>query len=581
MLLIVLALFNTGCRQNAEYPKELVLADSLCMTNPDKAIAMLNSLAPEMLLASEPVRHYFDLLTIKAKDKAFIDHTSDSLILDVLQYYNGGADPALLPEAFYYAGRVTGDLGDAPQALEYYQKALEVTRSHLNRQKDPPHISRESKLLSCIYAQMGFLFLYQYLFDSSIESFTSGYRADSLYNDSIGMVHNLRDIAQVYQQQKKFDQSLYYYERAYTDAKAIADTTLWLNVMLHRADLLCELDRADSAHTELCRYLSFSPHLTTAACTIIGRMYSLIGEKDSAAYYLRPLLTVGTPEQKDYALVWFAQQKLDQSDSKQAIEYLKEQITLQYTLAREKNTEMVAHTNSMYNYQLQVREKERIAIEKLQEENFFISVISVFIITIIMVVFLVQRSVRQKREVEIQKERLQFILRAQKSEKEEAIAKNEARIRELLQLLESTNEHNEALEEECANLRMLNSQALVHQQMVTNFQTSIINSSIYSRLTEQGKKNMSMSAEDFREAEMLITTLLPSFIERLHCIYSFKEKEWKISLLIKMGIPQHLIAPLLCMSEEGISSARRRMYKKVFNEIGTAKQWDDFINSLS
>ena len=33
----------------------------------------------------------------------------------------------LLPEAYYYAGRVYADLGNAPQALDYYQKTQKQT----------------------------------------------------------------------------------------------------------------------------------------------------------------------------------------------------------------------------------------------------------------------------------------------------------------------------------------------------------------------------------------------------------------------------------------------------------------------
>ncbi len=88
---------------------------------------------------------YYQLLTIKARDKAYITHTSDSLILEVLHYYEKRKDKKHLPEAYYYAGRIYRDLGDAPQALEYFFKAIDVSSacmnyrltSRINRQIEP------------------------------------------------------------------------------------------------------------------------------------------------------------------------------------------------------------------------------------------------------------------------------------------------------------------------------------------------------------------------------------------------------------------------------------------------------------
>ena len=90
---------------------------------------------------------YYRLLCIKANDKAYILHTSDSLILPVLHYYIEKDDERHLPEAYYYAGRVYRDLGDAPQALEYFEKAAEALP------EDGGY-----KLKSKIYSQMGTLF---------------------------------------------------------------------------------------------------------------------------------------------------------------------------------------------------------------------------------------------------------------------------------------------------------------------------------------------------------------------------------------------------------------------------------------
>ena len=101
------------------------------------------------------VRMYHRLLTIKAADKAYVRHTSDSLIKKVVAYYEDDGDKSLLPEAYYYAGRVYRDLGDAPQALDYFEQAA-----------DALPLQGQEVLAGKIYSQTGSLFFYQQMYDS-------------------------------------------------------------------------------------------------------------------------------------------------------------------------------------------------------------------------------------------------------------------------------------------------------------------------------------------------------------------------------------------------------------------------------
>ena len=111
---------------HGSYPAALHRADSLADACPDSARALLARWADSVAHAPERVRMYHALLTVKAADKAYVRHTSDTVIKDVVAYYEDGADPWLLPEAYYYAGRVYSDLGDAPQALDYFERAAEA-----------------------------------------------------------------------------------------------------------------------------------------------------------------------------------------------------------------------------------------------------------------------------------------------------------------------------------------------------------------------------------------------------------------------------------------------------------------------
>ena len=147
LLVIVLPItILASSSRGPQYPAVLETADSLAYVNPDSAVALLRSVDAEMRRAQPSVRHRYDLLALKAQDKADLPLTSDSLILDILQYYEHGGDPNLLPEAYYYAGRVYRELGDAPQAIGYFQKA-QTSLNELDLRKLPtPNVRRYEKL---------------------------------------------------------------------------------------------------------------------------------------------------------------------------------------------------------------------------------------------------------------------------------------------------------------------------------------------------------------------------------------------------------------------------------------------------
>ena len=121
---ILFALIFVCCGHN-DPDSRLSNISLLCEQSPKEALDSLNAISKVSL--SEKDRHFYDFLSIKVKDKAFITHTSDSLILKVINYESNHQGNGHYPEALYYGGRVYSDLGDYPTSLKYFQDALSVT----------------------------------------------------------------------------------------------------------------------------------------------------------------------------------------------------------------------------------------------------------------------------------------------------------------------------------------------------------------------------------------------------------------------------------------------------------------------
>lgn len=173
-----LVLLSFSCSR-FEYRKSLIVADSLTATNPQRAVAMLDSMAPMMAGAPKHEQMFHRLLQIKAADKAYIRHSSDSTILSLVEYYETSGDKTLLPEAYYYAGRTYLHLNDAPKAMDFYQKAISTT----------PDNYLEFK--GTLYFQIGRLLLNQALYNQAIVMYKKTLDYDTKLKDSLNLIYTL------------------------------------------------------------------------------------------------------------------------------------------------------------------------------------------------------------------------------------------------------------------------------------------------------------------------------------------------------------------------------------------------------
>ena len=164
LLLIIMIL--TSCAGNRKYDDLMLRADSIMDVDDDSAtvaIQMLDGVKPQLPEFSKAQKMRYELLRHKAMNKAYIPFTSDSIMLEVTDYYNhhGSDNERML--AYYILGCVYRDMHEAPMALEYYNKATE--------QADTAAQDCDYATLCRVYSQMGFLFAKQHLPHQELASF--------------------------------------------------------------------------------------------------------------------------------------------------------------------------------------------------------------------------------------------------------------------------------------------------------------------------------------------------------------------------------------------------------------------------
>ncbi len=149
-------LLITACSHEGRQMKMLADVDSLIMVNADSAKSILLGMDREMVDAPDEVKAYYNLLRVKTDDKTFVEHTSDSLICSVADYYEKVGRRERLPETYYYIGRANVDMKNSEKALFYLQKAI---------MQDSTFVS--PNLRGRAYAQIGYIYHRNCLFEDA------------------------------------------------------------------------------------------------------------------------------------------------------------------------------------------------------------------------------------------------------------------------------------------------------------------------------------------------------------------------------------------------------------------------------
>lgn len=191
IIIIILSLLATGC---AFHPDDrLVGLDSLCDSSPQAVLDSLTRIDRASL--GEADGHYYDFLSVKATDKAYLSHSSDSLILSVVDYASNHQSHGYYPEALYYCGRVYSDQGDYPTALTYFHQALDQM----------PEAAANRKLRGNIISQTGRLLINLRLYDQAITFLDKVIEMGRQDSDTTNLVLDLQLLGHLYINSGQYD----------------------------------------------------------------------------------------------------------------------------------------------------------------------------------------------------------------------------------------------------------------------------------------------------------------------------------------------------------------------------------------
>ena len=578
IFLLFIIMLLASCAGNRKYDDLMQRADSIMNVNDDSAkvaIRMLDGVKSQLPEFTQAQKMRYELLRHKAMNKACITFTSDSVMKEVVDYYedHGSANQRML--ANYVLGCVYRDMHEVPLALEYYNKATE--------QADTTAADCDYGTLYRVYSQMGFLFSKQYLPYQLLDAFGKAEKYAYLAKDTLNAIINYQNKGDAYDYLGRKDSVVAINLRSANMFKRIGDN--YNAAIALGCNYSYYIEKQDSVNAKKAFEAYFSTgyegnsNYGDAKAFLLcekGRYYMFISRLDSAFSCLNQSLKLS----KSYSNKAAATKVLAQYYAR----VNKPVLAMKYALKSSEynDSDLLAVRESqlqqiqaMYNYgrNQEIARKAELKAERITMLVYVLIAGGVVIFLLLTHLYLKQLK-KKKEKILVTKHLYDDSLLKLRQKQEELELLRTVNDRKIADVIKEKEQTINKLEDDLKDIRDKYSNS-----SLSDVDILLKESSIYKRIKylELHPKEI-MRENDWIELEETIEQLIPSFIpllkNRLNVI------AYRICLLVKLEISTSSIAILLGLSSSAISKYRKVMLEKLCGRSGKPKDFDEYIRQI-
>ena len=565
---------------NRKYEQTITRADNLMELSQDSArsaLAILDSIRPDLSKMGKSTQMRYQLVYAKGMNKGYVDFTTDSLMKEIVDYYDNHGTCQQQMLAHYLLGCVYRDLGDSPASLSCYNDAVEKV--------DTTSSDCDYKLLTRVYEQQGALFLSQSMPQNALSAYQKAEKYAWIAKDTLSAVLSYEHLGNIYEYMDNMNKVIEVYENAsrryrqygypVQAARALggAIQALILTKQYAKAKKYMDVFEAESGYfqKDSCySYINYSHYY------YLKGLYCLESHSDSAKYWFTKCQEFAkTNNNKSFsAYAWYLYYiKHQQMDS--VAKYSEQAFAYNDSANLDMERDLMQKMQAIYDYDRwkNVAHNEEIKATRANLTLLVSILVSVSVIIIGILTFLVYRK---KRKQELQ----------EKEEQENQIRQQIYYTKQELELLRTVNDRKiaDVIKEKEQTINKLEDDLKDIREKYSNSSLSDVDillkeSSIYKRIKylELHPKE-TMRENDWIELEETIEQLIPSFIpllkNRLNVI------AYRICLLVKLEISTSSIAILLGLSSSAISKNRKVMLEKLCGRSGKPKDFDEYIRQI-
>ena len=565
---------------NRKYEQTITRADNLMELSQDSArsaLAILDSIRPDLSKMDKSTQMRYQLVYAKGMNKGYVDFTTDSLMKEIVDYYDNHGTCQQQMLAHYLLGCVYRDLGDSPASLSCYNDAVEKV--------DTTSSDCDYKLLTRVYEQQGALFLSQSMPQNALSAYQKAEKYAWIAKDTLSAVLSYEHLGNIYEYMDNMNKVIEVYENAsrryrqygypVQAARALggAIQALILTKQYAKAKKYMDVFEAESGYfqKDSCySYINYSHYY------YLKGLYCLESHSDSAKYWFTKCQEFAkTNNNKSFsAYAWYLYYiKHQQMDS--VAKYSEQAFAYNDSANLDMERDLMQKMQAIYDYDRwkNVAHNEEIKATRANLTLLVSILVSVSVIIIGILTFLVYRK---KRKQELQ----------EKEEQENQIRQQIYYTKQELELLRTVNDRKiaDVIKEKEQTINKLKEDLKDIRDKYSNSSLSDVDillkeSSIYKRIKylELHPKE-TMRENDWIELEETIEQLIPSFIPLLK--NRLNVMAYRICLLVKLEISTSSIAILLGLSSSAISKNRKVMLEKLCGRSGKPKDFDEYIRQI-
>lgn len=575
VLLVIVSLFVlAGCHGDKQYDDLLQQADSIMNIDDDSAkvaIKLLDKAKPQLNDFSKAQRMRYQLLYHKAMNKADILFSSDSIMKNVVAYYenHGTSNERML--AYYMLGCVYRDLHEAPLALEYYNKAAE--------QADTISQDCDYSTLYRIYSQMGVLFEKQYLFNQEFIAYNKAtkyaYMAkdtlnallcymnsyiDLNQNDSI-IARNLRAANLLrkhgynYYAKMAFGSNYPYYikKNDYIKAKETFEEYKKINF------------EGNSNYKDASAYLLYNQ----------GMYYLFANQLDSAHIsFQKSYIYAQSYSNKCAATKGLAKYYTKTNHSALAAKYALLSSEYNDSSLYELRESQLQQMQAMYDYSRNQKLAKEAEYKAKQRLNTIYLIIISSCLILLSAVYIYRKNIRKRNHKLLVTQRLYkaSILKLQTTKTELAHLKNlnETKIAALIKEKEAVIENLQKEINQYESILSGRNLVEINKQLMDTF--------VYKKLAYiECHPQEKITDETWDNLEETLEGMIPSLA---NIKLKLSKKEYRICLLTRLHFYPSAISCFMQCNLPDISMSRKRMLSKLCEKDGKPKELDEYIQHL-
>ena len=585
--LISVTLISCSTKKNSHFQSVMHDADMLmdeCQDSALVSLSLLESIRGDVSSISRSDRMKFHLLEAKAMNKGFVDFTSDSTMLEVVDYYmNHGNDKEKLISN-YLLGCVYRDLRDSPTALPYLYKATEYASD-----------DKESyMMLMRIHNQIAELYMNQALATQAVKEYDNVYHYSILAGDTIDAILSINRKASAYSLINQVDSAVILKDKAISMFNTMGLKKYAAQISGSGIVLLLNAGMYEKARENSSLYEMYSGYYKNGEVSKghetyyygKGRLYLHSNLLDSAKFMFEKCNNyIDDPKMKvmtyrGLSLLYDKMQEPDSAAKYAMLAYEANDSAYQISAAQ-----TILNLESVYNYGRH-QETAKSQTEKLvvfQRWLFGSALFSILVVLSSLFVYRLNKK-RNVRKVSVLRERYETEKKLLQNEMEELNALLEEKSfllgnKESI-LQQKYNEMNLEIEKKEQSIIELQDRVNEYERVLKIKNSAQIEEEIQSSLIKKdfiyfvNHVTAHPSDSQWNQLTEFVKESLPQLYMILHN-NNISQKELRMCALIRLKFKPGEIATIMDCSFPEVSLTRSRLLKKIYGiENGKAADFD-------